>query len=105
MTTTYTATTTTGALTIKYVYDKAQIESVLVGACHYLWDHGQGPHGTDEAPVTFEQLTVAQMEQMIDDHVRDVLINAASTYKSLAGQDAARVAAALAATTTYKLGT
>ena len=104
MTTTYTATATTGTLTIKYVYDKAQIESVLVDACHYLWDHGQGPHGTEEEPITFAQLTVGQMEVMIDSHVRQVLIDAASTYKSLADQEAARAAAALAANTTYKLG-
>lgn len=103
MTTTYTTTSTTGKLTITFEHAKGPMAAVLTDGCHYLWNNGKGPHGTTEAPILFTDLTVPQMAQIIDDHIKEVLVDAASTYKSLADQEVARTAAATASTTTYKL--
>ena len=99
MTTKYTTDGTIGTLTITYQYNRAAIEAVLVDACHWLFD-GMG----QEEGVKFEELTIEQLEKLLDEQVKSYLISAASTYRSLADQEAARNAAAKSAETTYRLG-
>jgi hypothetical protein len=63
----------------------------IVGDCaEYLWNHGYGDHGTEEAPILFANITDQQKVDIVDRHFADVAVNAANTFKSQKAQEAAR---------------
>lgn len=98
--------TTTGAnTTYKFEWTKAtaSIDAIADAAAHYLWDHGYGDHGAEEAPILYSDLTVAQKLAILNAHLAKVLTDAATTYKSNTDQDEARIAADEYAKTNYTL--
>jgi len=64
----------------------------IVGDCsEYLWEHGYGDHGTEETPIVFDDLNNNQKLALVEAHLKDVIINASNTFKSVRAQDAARL--------------
>lgn len=79
-------------ITLAYTAPNATMLSVVGAAAEYLFNHGYGNHGTEESPIVFADLTNQQKVNLVEAHVKDVIINAANTHKSIAAQDAAREA-------------
>ena len=80
-----------------YVAPTATVISIVGGCAEYLWNKGRGDHGGDglegrPAPILFSSLTNQQKLGIVDEYVRQVIIDAANTEKSIKAQDAARVA-------------
>ena len=104
MATTFKQSGTNGILTMQYTAPLASIAAVMDDACHQLWDRGLGDHGTEEQPKTYEQLTLAQKEKIVDAYTVQVYLELAKQYKSDLDAQAARDAAAEEAKTRYNLG-
>ena len=69
------------------------LDATLTFAAHYWWDAGMGEHGTQEVPVTFEELTVQQKMNIVEEMYARVTKDAARTYNSITAQNAARITA------------
>ena len=69
------------------------IIQLIVGDCaEYLWNHGYGDKGTEEAPILFSSLSNNQKLALVEAHLKDVIINASNTFKSNKAQTIAREA-------------
>jgi len=81
-------------VTLKFEYTTTIAEALsIVGDCaEYLWDHGYGDHGTDDAPILFSDLTDQQKVNIVDRHIVRVVVDAANTFKSVKAQEVARLA-------------
>lgn len=104
MATTFKQSGANGILTMQYTAPLASIAAVMDDACHQLWDRGMGEHGTEERPVTYAQLTLAQKEAIVDAYTVEVYLGLAKQFKSDLDAQAARDAAAQEAKTRYNLG-
>lgn len=80
--------------TVEFSYTAltATIQSIVGGCAEYLWEHGYGDHGTSENPILFTSLSNQQKLDLVDAHVKNVIVDAANTQKSVKAQEAARVA-------------
>ena len=80
-------------VTFTYVSPTAKMQEVAEDAAHYLWEHGYGDHGTEEEPIEFEDLTNQGKLDLIDQHVKRVIIDIATDYHVNNEQFLAREAA------------
>ena len=82
-------------LTINFEYSAPVVRAteVTVSAAHYLWEHGYGDHGTDEEPITFDDLTNQDKLNLLDKHVLRVIMDIAQDYHVNARQEAERILA------------
>ena len=80
------------SITFTYTALTAKILNIVTGAAEYLWGVGMGPHGTQEESILFDSLTNLQKLAIVDDHLKQVILDAANTNKSIKAQTAARVA-------------
>ena len=64
--------------------------SIVGGCAEYLWDKGWGDHGDEKNPIIFASLTNAQKLAIVDDYVKQCIIDAANTQKSIKAEDLAR---------------
>jgi len=103
MTTTFTTSGANSTLTIKFSAPTGKISAVLNDAVHELWKRGLGPHGTEEIPIAYDQLTLAQKEIIVDDYTRSIFINLAVNYKAALDAKAASDAVIANASTNYGL--
>ena len=78
-------------ITFEWTALTAKIQSIVGDCAEYLWDHGYGDKGSEEAPIVFDDLTNVQKLALVEEHLKDVIINAANTFKSIKAQDAARL--------------
>ena len=92
MTSKFTVSGTSTTVSFSYVALTNQIQTIIGGAAEYLFAHGQGDHGSQEVPITFESLTNTQKLSLVDDHIKQVILDLANTQKSIKAQDAARAA-------------
>ena len=67
------------------------IQSIVGDCAEYLFNHSYGNHGTEEEPILYSSLTNVQKLALVEAHLRDVIINASNTFKSLEAQEAARL--------------
>lgn len=74
----------------EYQAPTATVISIVGDAAEYLFDKGFGNHGDEENPIVFGDLSNQDKLDLVDDHVRKVIINLANTFKSQAAQVAAR---------------
>jgi hypothetical protein len=88
----FTVTGSDTKITFDYTAPTATIQSVVGDAAEYLWDKGAGDHGLEEEPILFTDLTNDQKLTLVEDHIKDVIINAANIFKSLKAQEVARTA-------------
>lgn len=81
-------------LTIEFSYtgNLEKVQEIVTDAAHYLFEHG----GTEEEPVVFDSLSNQEKLDLVDEHVKRVILDMANSYKSNAAQIAAREAASLA---------
>ena len=68
------------------------IQNIVGGAAEYLWNHGSGHHGTQESPILFSDLTNTQKLTIVENYLKQVILDLANTKKSVAAQEAARLA-------------
>jgi hypothetical protein len=90
MTAKFTVSGASTTITFSYTALTGQIQSIVGGCAEYLWEHGYGDHGTEEIPILFASLTNQQKLDLVDEHLRRVVLDAANTQKSLRAQEAAR---------------
>ena len=62
-------------------------------AAHYLFDVGMGDHGTEEAPRTYADLSLAEKLAILDKYVLGSILEASKSYKANTDANAARDAA------------
>lgn len=103
MATTFKQSGTNGILTMQYTAPLAAITAVMNDACHEIWNR-TGDKGTPQQPKTYEQLTLAQKEAIVDAYTVQIYLGLAKQFKSDLDAQAARDAAELEAKTRYNLG-
>jgi hypothetical protein len=74
----------------EYTAPTEKVQAAIINAAHYLWDHGHGNHGTEEAPIEFDDLTNMQKLQIVDQHLKRVILDTARTYATNSAQVVAR---------------
>lgn len=96
MTAKFTVNGANTTITFEYTAVTAKVSAIVNDCAEYLWWHGYGDHGVD--PVTgldtkfFKDLTNQQKLNLVDQHVRRVILDCANTNKSEKAQTAARLA-------------
>jgi hypothetical protein len=90
MTAKFTVSGTSTTITFTYTALTTQIQSIVGGAAEYLWNVGYGNHGDAEKPILFTSLTNQQKLDLVDEHLKRVVLDAANTQKSVKAQEAAR---------------
>lgn len=66
------------------------VQDVVGDAAEYLWEHGNGDHGTIESPIDFSDLTNQQKLDLVADHIQQVILDLANVFKSNLAQQTAR---------------
>lgn len=64
--------------------------AVIGDAAALLFERGQGDHGTEEKPKTFEDLTAQDKLNLVKAHQKQVILDLANTGKSQKAQTVAR---------------
>ena len=77
-------------ITFEYQAETTKVQAIVEDAAEYLWNHGYGDHGADEEPILFEDLTNQQKLNLVDLHVRRVILDLANSWKSTEAQRIAR---------------
>ena len=90
MTSKFTVSGTDTKITFEWTALTEKIISIVGDCAEYLWNHGYGDKGTEEIPILFENLTNNQKLSLVEDHLKQVIINAANTHKSIKAQETAR---------------
>ena len=90
MTSKFTVSGTDTKITFEWTALTEKIVSIVGDCAEYLWNHGYGDKGTEEAPILFDDMNNNQKLSLVEAHLRDVIINASNTFKSIKAQDAAR---------------
>ena len=90
MTSKFTVSGTDTKITFEWTALTEKIISIVGDCAEYLWEHGYGDKGTEEAPIVFDDLNNNQKLALVEKHLKDVIINASNTFKSIKAQDAAR---------------
>ena len=91
MTSKFTIDGTDTTITFSWTALTENIISIVGDCSEYLWEHGYGDHGTEETPIVFDDLNNNQKLALVEAHLKDVIINASNTFKSVRAQDAARL--------------
>jgi len=91
MTSKFTVIGTETKITFEWTALTAKIQSIVGDCSEYLWNHGLGDHGTTEVPILYSSLSNNQKLALVEAHLKDVIINAANTHKSVEAQEAARL--------------
>jgi hypothetical protein len=92
MTASFIVNSTKTTVSFNYVATTAQIQSIVGLASEYLWEHGQGNHGTEDKPILFASLTNTEKLVLVDEHLKRVVVDLANTQKSIKAQETARQA-------------
>jgi hypothetical protein len=74
-------------ITFEWTALTSKIQSIVGDCAEYLFDHGYGVDGK-----VFSDLTNVQKLALVEAHLKDVIVNASNTFKSIKAQDAAREA-------------
>ena len=77
-------------INFQYTAPVVRATEVAVSAAHYLWEHGYGDHGTEEEPILFDDLTNQEKLNLVDKHVKRVVLDIAKDYHVNARQEAER---------------
>lgn len=82
--------TSNGKTTIKleFTATTAKVQSIVGDASHYLHREIKDSNGVVTNP--FEDLTNQEKLDIVSDHIKTVIVNAANTYKSIKAQNDAR---------------
>ena len=96
MTSKFTVIGTETKITFEWTKPTTIIQLIVGDCAEYLWNHGYGNHGTTEAPILYSSLSNNQKLALVEAHLKDVIINASNTFKSIKAQDAVRDAEELA---------
>ena len=86
----FTVTGSTTKISFEATAPTTTIQSIVGSASEYLFEHGYGDHGTEEAPILFASLTNQQKLDLVGKHLKQVILDLANTHKSVKAQEAAR---------------
>ena len=76
----FTVTGSNTEVSFKWTKSTAKMQSLITSAAHYLWDVGYGNHGTIESPILFSSLNNQGKLDIVDAHVRQVILDVARSY-------------------------
>jgi len=80
------------SVVMEWTKPQAVITRVVGNAAAYLFDKGQGNHGTEEAPRLFEDLSNQEMLDLVYNHCGQVVVDLANTWEATEAQRVAREA-------------
>ena len=89
---TFTVSGTDTTVKFEYTALTTLIQSIVGSASEYLFEHGYGNHGTEEAPKVFADLTSQDKLDLVGEHLQQVIVDLANTQKSTKAQETARIA-------------
>lgn len=84
---------TTGTITFEATTDFDRLFLIASNWAEYIWNHGYGDHGTDEAPIVYADLSNAEKFALINQRIIDVGKAEAQTNYVNAQQNEARATA------------
>ncbi len=67
-------------ITLKRRKKKDVIERLLDSACRLRFSRGEGDHGTEEEPRTFDDLSTQEKLDLYDDYLPRIVIGDAETW-------------------------
>ncbi len=81
-----------GNATLKFEYSSSteKMNNRAGDAVHELWDRGQGNHGTEEEPIEWDDLSVQDKVDILDEYINTVIKNMAKQYHGSAAAKAGR---------------
>lgn len=76
-------TVVNGNTTIDFNYTAATatIQAIVGDCAERLWNAGMGDHGTDQSPILFSSLNNNQKLAIVEDHIKNVVVEMANTHK------------------------
>ena len=78
-------------ISFEYTATTAKIEAVVGDASEMLFDRGLGDHGDEEAPIVFADLSNQDKLDLVDDYIKDIIVNRANQFKLDEAKDAVEV--------------
>lgn len=87
----------------EYTATTVKISNILNAAAHYLFDNKFGTDINNPPPVPFASLTNQQKLNLLDDHLKRVIMDLAKSYNANNAADTARDAAIVDADTNLTL--
>lgn len=99
----FTTSNGNGTITLSYTAPLAKIQSLAESAAEFLFARGYGDHGTEEEPLTFDDLTNTQKLEILDQIVKEILMNYAKTGYIDAEIETARLSAIAQAAQDFQL--
>ena len=85
--------TDNGNTTVSFAYKAttAKIVSVLSDASESLFKNGRGDHGSEEEPIVFADLSNTEKLDIVDDYIKDIIVNRANQFKLDEAKDAVEI--------------
>ncbi len=82
-----------GETTVNFDYTAttAKIVAVIGDTAEALFDRGRGDHGTEEEPIVFGDLSNQDKLDIVDEYVKDVIVNMANQKLLDKAKDAVEV--------------
>lgn len=68
-------------LSFEYTATTAKIQDLIGDCSEALFDRGRGDRGTEKAPIVFADLTNQDKLDIVDDYIKDVIVNMANAKK------------------------
>jgi len=90
MTAKFTVSGSNTKIIFEYIAPTAKISEIALAAAGYLWEHGYGDHGSEDGPILFDDTSNQDKLNMIDAHVRRVIMDLAKSHTVTASQVEAR---------------
>jgi len=86
-------TTSNGQTEVSFNYTAttAKIVEVLSDASEALFDRGLGDHGSEEEPIVFADLSNTEKLNIVDDYIKEIIVNRANQFKLDEAKDAVEV--------------
>ena len=69
----------------------AKIQSVVSDCAESLFKNGRGDHGSEEEPIVFADLSNTEKLDIVDDYIKDIIVNRANQFKLDEAKDAVEI--------------
>ena len=88
-----TFTTADGKTKVSFKYEATttKIQAVVGDCAEALFDRGLGDHGSEEEPIVFADLSNTEKLNIVDDYIKEIIVNRANQFKLDEAKDAVEV--------------
>ena len=88
---TFTVDGTKTTVSFEYEALTAKIQLVVGDCAESLFNNGRGDHGSEEEPIVFADLSNTEKLNIVDDYIKEIIVNRANQFKLDEAKDAVEV--------------